>query len=484
MEEVYIKIYSYKKVKIGEECLDVLHLEDIALSNKEWKYKIVSGKYQGKVVDLFDENYDSHDFCAIPVSLVEKNLMTDFNPEDTSKINLENYKKKSKYEYYKVEKVYDKPFLKETDDAKVIEAFKHFASPSLSSALDSLISTSPDRLVIPPDLVSQMLGREDSLTLQDPNSNNNSLKDWNISEKYNTLRKRIIGLDQELRILLANINKNISLSYTDMEPSKIKELKSNILILGPRGSGKTFMIENIADLFGVPYAIEDATRYTPSAYVGFSVEEILINLYRNSGENKKMFEHGIIFLDEFDKICKKMDPKDHAIKEATQDGLLTILRGTKVNLKVRKGPIEVPLMVDTSKLTFVLSGAFEEIIDSENITSKDLVKYGMIPQLADRITLTIRTKNPTRENLKEALVNGEYSYLKLLEEYLKIYNIPLLVNENFIDYIVSIASLSNSGYRGLTNAITKCLNDILFELYAGKLDEVKLMKELKGGIYE
>ena len=96
------------------------------------------------------------------------------------------------------------------------------------------------------------------------------------------------------------------------------------------------------------------------------------------------------------------------------------------------------------------------------------------------VTLSIRTKNPTRENLKEALVNGSFSYIKLLEEYLSIYNIPLEVNEEFIDSIVDIAYRSNSGYRGLSRMITEYLNDILFDLYDGKMESISLVRKLNG----
>lgn len=459
--------------------IDVLHLEDLALAEGEKQYKILSGKYDGKFVDRFGNDFEEHDFCGLPITLIEKNVLTDFNLEDTYKINLESYKSKYEYEYCIIDKIGNEVRLRETDDKKIIEAYGRSVYPSVAKELMSKIEGNPNSFSLPADLVSKMLGHEDSLTLQDSNKFI-SIKDYNISEKYSALRAKIIGLDNELRVLLANISKNISLSYTELEASKVKELKSNILILGPRGTGKTFMIESVAELFGVPFTIEDSTRYTPAAYAGSSVEDILINLYNNSGENKELFEHGIIFLDEIDKICKKCDSKEYAIKEATQNGLLTIMRGTKLNIKIRKGFTEVPLTVDTSKLTFVLSGAFEEIIDKDNITSDDLIQYGMIPQLADRITLSIRTKNPTRENLKEALVNGSFSYIKLLEEYLSIYNIPLEVNEEFIDNIVDIAYSSNSGYRGLSRMITECLNDSLFDLYDGKMESISLVRELKG----
>lgn len=482
MAQTYVKIYSYKRVKIDEEILDILYVDDLTLAEEDnGNYKILAGKYEGKYVSRFGNDFDNHDFCCQPITLIEKNLLTNFNLDDIDAINMENYRLKCKYVYYKVLRNDGQITLQETDDKRIIEAFEHALNPTVADELSELISNGKSgHIVIDADLFSKMSGKENSLTTQDPNQYKTNIDDYKISEKYESLKRKIIGLDYELRILLANINKNITLSHSSLPSNKIKELKTGILILGPRGTGKTFMIENMADLFEVPSTIEDATRYTPSAYQGADVEDMLMNLYANSGEKKEVFEHGIVFIDEIDKICKRTDPKDYALKESIQNSLLTILRGSIIHKKVRRGFTEQPITLDTSKLTFVLSGAFEEIIDNDNITKDDLIKYGMIPQLADRIQLFIKTKNPGKEELKKALVDGEFSYIKLFEEYLSLFKIPLEVDDDFIDYIVDKAYNSGMGYRALSTALTEYLNDILFDLYAGKVDVVKLSRKITG----
>lgn len=480
MEETYIKIYSHKKVRVDESDHDVLYLDDLAPAVHENNvYKILVGKYEGKYIKELDKNFGSSDFCCRPITLVERHLLTDGNLENTEAINITNYKEKCKYEYYIVLKGGIRPVLKETDDKKIVEEFNRSLNPSAADELFSAINKSNgDSFVLNANLTSKLLNKENSLTMQDPNQYKTRISDFKISEKYEQLKKRIIGLDKELKILLANINKNISLSYTKLPSDKIKELKTGILILGPRGTGKTFMIESIADLFGVPSTIEDSTRYTPAAYKGSDIEDILMHLYTNSRERKEVFEHGIVFLDEIDKICKRTDQEDYALKEDTQNGLLTILRGTVIHKKVREGFSEQDITLDTSKLTFVLSGAFEEILDKENITKDDLIEYGMIPQLADRIHLFIKTKNPSKEELRLALVDGEYSYLKLFAEYLNLFGISLEVDDDFIDYIVEEAFSLGTGYRALSTALTEYLNDILFDLYDGKMDVVKLTRKV------
>lgn len=483
MEREYIKIYSYKKIKVGKEIMDILYVEDIAPAILEnGSFKVLEGKFREKYLSPLDMNFSNHDYCCQPLTLVEKNLLTDFHPENTDLIHIEKYKEKCKIQYYIVLKAGEQIYLHETVDKRIIEEFKCNLNPSVAGELGNLLEKSNvGNLLLSPELLNKIREKENNLPTQNPNKKEEKkdIKENAISEKYRQLKKKIVGLDEELKILLANITKNISLSYMQMPNSKVKELKSVILILGPRGTGKTFMIESIAEMFGVPSTIEDATRYTPPAYQGADIEDFLMNLYAHAEEQEERFEHGIVFLDEFDKICKRTDIKEYALKESIQNGLLTILRGTKIHKKIRKVLNEETITLDTSRLTFVLSGSFEELLDKENIDQEDLIKYGMIPQLADRISLIIKTKKPMKEDLKKALKDGEYSYLKLLEEYLSLYGIPLEVDEDFIDYIVEVAYQSGGGYRSLSTILTTHLSQMLFELYEGKLETFKLSKKVK-----
>lgn len=479
-KEKYIKIFEYKKVKVGESVYDILRLDDIASSIKypnEDEYAIESGKYKGKKITELFSGEGNEDFYCLPLTKVEINLVTDMNPDNESEITYSNYINKCpNSEFMTVEYINGKPMLKILTDESIIQAFTYAASPSVNETLSALIGNADGaiNISIDPDTVSKILGKENALTLQDTNKDIRNLSEFDIGSKYIELKRKLVGLDEQLKILLANITKNISLSYSGMSKEKTKELKSNLLIHGPAGSGKTFMITSSANLFGVPYVIEDATRYSPVAYKGSDIEDILLNLFKAAHEDKEAFEHGIIFIDEFDKICKYSTPEDYAVKQDTQNALLTLMQGTVIHKKVRKGLSEVELELDTSNITFVLAGAFEGILNEENVDTDDLVAYGMIRQLAGRIKQTIRTTNPTKEELKEALLSSEFSYLKLLEEYFNIYGIDLVVTNEFIDAMVDEAYNKKSGYRGLSQAITKCTNDALFDIYSSKQTVVKL----------
>lgn len=479
-KKCYIKIYKHKKIKVHDKVMDILHLEDIVSSvEKEDEYLITSGKYNGKYVKGFNKEAMGEDFLATPLTLVEKNLMSNSNITDESSFTVKNLLSKAKYsEYISLAILGDIISVAEITDEESINAYKNGATPSVSNTLENLINASKvsgsHGFTIDPTTVSQMLGNEDALTLQVPEAHIRTFKDYNIEDKYFALKKKIVGLDSELKQILANITKNISLSYSGMDKDKISALKSTILLIGYPGTGKTSIIKNIADMYTVPTIIEDASRFTPPAYQGADIEDVFVNLYYSCGEDKEAFEHSIIFFDEFDKMCKFSNDKDREIKEDTQDQLLTILSGTIIHKKVREGLGEKTLHLDTSKMTFIFSGAFEEIIDKSEITTEDLVKYGMIRQLASRISTTIKTNLPTKDNLKDALTQSETSYLKLLEEYLRIFNIKIEIDDEFIDYIVEEASKREIGYRGLSAALTEYLEPLLYDVYAGKTNCIKL----------
>ena len=289
MEREYIKIYSYKKIKVGKEIMDIA---PAILENGS--FKVLEGKFREKYLSPLDMNFSNHDYCCQPLTLVEKNLLTDFHPENTDLIHIEKYKEKCKIQYYIVLKAGEQIYLHETVDKRIIEEFKCNLNPSVAGELGNLLEKSNvGNLLLSPELLNKIREKENNLPTQNPNKKEEKkdIKENAISEKYR-------------QILLANITKNISLSYMQMPNSKVKELKSVILILGPRGTGKTFMIESIAEMFGVPSTIEDATRYTPPAYQGADIEDFLMNLYAHAEEQEERFEHGIVFLDEFDKICK------------------------------------------------------------------------------------------------------------------------------------------------------------------------------------
>ncbi len=480
---MYIHIYSYKKIKYKDQIIDIIHREEVAnaianLANHD-EYEILSGKYKGKYIPKLTKNFQNQDFVAMEVTEAEIKLAE--AKKQTHESLEESIAQIQATEYYqlKYNEELDHLSKREIFDL-IIEQYAQAIAPSTAKELTSLIAGSGnDSFTIPASLTSKLLNKTNSLLTQDANTHRKSFQDYKVKEKYASLRRKIIGLDEELKSLLTNITKNITLSYSGLTPDKIQILKSGIIIIGGSGTGKSFMIKNVAKEFDVPYTIEDATRYTPNAYQGEDLENILVNLYFQNDENKELYEHSIIFLDEFDKICKKGDPKDNALRESVQNTLLTIMEGTVINKKVRIGLTEKVISIDTSKMTFVLSGAFEELTGP--IDYESLVKYGMIPQLANRLNCLIVTKEPTIEDLKTAITSSEYSYLELLREYLEIYGIDLAVESSFVDEIAALAYQEKSGYRGIPKAINQFLNEKLYPIYAGQTHELKLSADNSRG---
>lgn len=472
---MYVHIYSYKKIKNKDQVIDVIHRENVAEAREHGdEYEILSGPYKGKFVPKLARDYQRHDFVATVVTQVETNLakMKILDEESLE----ESIARIESTNYYQVDfnNILGCLTKIEIFDEKIMELFEQGVSPSVTKELTSLLANrgADGSFTIPANLSAKLLKHTDSLSTQDANTHRKSFQDYKVNEKYASLCRKIIGLDEEVKTLLTNITKNVTLSYSGLDPDKIQTLKSGIIIIGGSGTGKTFMIKNIAKEFDVPYTIEDATRYTPNAYQGEDIENILVNLYFQNDENKELFEHSIIFLDEFDKICKKGDPKDTELKKSVQNTLLTIMEGTTINKKVHIGASEKVISIDTSKMTFVLSGAFEELTGP--IDYNALIEYGMIPQLANRLNCPIITKEPTIEDLRTALTSSEYSYLELLREYLNIYNINLEVDDSFIDMIAHLAYQEKSGYRGIPKAINNFLNKELYSIYTGETHELKL----------
>jgi ATP-dependent Clp protease ATP-binding subunit ClpX len=249
-------------------------------------------------------------------------------------------------------------------------------------------------------------------------------------------------------------------------------------LIGPTGTGKTLMVESMANALDVPYIICDAKRYTSNGYVGEDIESILVDLYRKCNEDMEKFQHGIIFIDEFDKLCEVKDERSHVNTTDVQESILKLLDGTIVNKTIRRGITEEHLSFDTSKVSFVLSGAFTEMFEKENIiTDEILKKYGMISELAGRIGSKIVLNRPSKDNLKTLLLNGKYSYLKLFNTYLEMLNIEYEIKDEFIDYIVDFAFDLNLGYRGLEKAISSYVDEQLYDLISG--DTKKLVYQKK-----
>lgn len=471
-----VKVYEHKRVKINDEVKNLLKIVYVTYAHIDDNFAILENPKDKRVkkISKVISDIENEDFLydEVNVKLIKFGEELDEAEvlEKAKKLYLGMY-----YEVYLINGVFS--CIKEVFDENIKNTYEHNVVPSLNSKLMEQFENpnNSQAIFLDENMVSQLLGKTNSLELQDEN-NYKGIKDYDIKGLYKSLKEIVFGQDKQLKTFLANIIKNISLSYSELDSNIIKILKNNILLIGPTGTGKTLMVESLANILDVPYIICDAKRYTSNGYVGEDIESILINLCKKYDKDKA--EHGIVFIDEIDKICEIKDERSHVTTTDVQETLLKLLDGTVITKTIRNGFSEEQFSFDTSKMTFVFSGAFTSIFKKEKeISEKALENYGMKHELARRLRTKIVLNKPTKEDLKNSLINGKYSYLKLFNYYLEMLNIDYEVDGEFIDYIVDRASEMDSGYSGLGIAISDYVDEYLYDLIGG--DIRKLVYKVK-----
>ncbi|WP_026652594.1 ATP-dependent Clp protease ATP-binding subunit ClpX [Butyrivibrio proteoclasticus] len=309
------------------------------------------------------------------------------------------------------------------------------------------------------------------------------------------LDEYIIGQDQAKKVMSVAVYNHYKRVATDtMDEIEIE--KSNILLLGPTGSGKTYLVKTLARLLDVPLAIADATSLTEAGYIGDDIESVVSKLLAAAGNDVEKTEHGIIFIDEIDKIAKKKNTTSRDVSgESVQQGMLKLLEGSNVEVPVGAGSKNamVPLAtVNTRNILFICGGAFpdlEEIITQRlnkqtsigfdadlkdkyeddpnlltNVTVEDLKKFGMIPEFLGRLPIICSLQALTKEMLVKILKEPKNAILKQYQKLLALDEVELIFDDSALEAIAEKALEKETGARALRAIIEEFMLDIMYEI--------------------
>lgn len=325
------------------------------------------------------------------------------------------------------------------------------------------------------------------------------------------LDEYVIGQEAAKKVLAVSVYNHYKRVTAEKRPGDVELQKSNIMFIGPTGSGKTYLAQTLAKIINVPFAIADATTLTEAGYVGEDVENILLKLLQAADYDVQRAQYGIIYIDEIDKITKKSENVSitrDVSGEGVQQALLKIIEGTVASVPPqggRKHPHQELIQIDTSNILFICGGAFDgldkiiegrldkktigfnaEIVDKttkeigeilEEVTPLDLVKFGLIPEFIGRVPINVTLEGLDKAALIRILQEPKNALIKQYQRLFEMDGVVLEVEKDGVEAIAEMALERKTGARGLRSIMENVMMDVMYEIPSDETIEKVILTE-------